>query len=99
GFQKKCLGKMGDVAKQGRTVLFVTHNMSAVRNLCSRAVLLADGRVVEDTYDLPHAIGLYNGINESTSEWYPEPARHTDEMPLVFTRIKSELLGHQPNHT
>src|SRR5260221_5441737 len=34
-FQKKCLGKMGDVAKEGRTVLFVSHNMGAVRKLCT----------------------------------------------------------------
>ena len=45
-FQKKCLGKMGDVAGEGRTVLFVSHNMSAVRNLCTRAIQLANGRVV-----------------------------------------------------
>jgi lipopolysaccharide transport system ATP-binding protein len=44
-FQKKCLGKMGDVARQGRTVLFVSHNMAAVRNLCSRAFLLKSGRI------------------------------------------------------
>lgn len=44
-FQKKCLGKMGEVAKAGRTVLFVSHNMDAVRKLCSRAVLLEHGRV------------------------------------------------------
>ena len=43
-FQKKCLGKMDDVTKQGRTVLFVSHNMNAVMALCSRAILLADGR-------------------------------------------------------
>jgi lipopolysaccharide transport system ATP-binding protein len=44
-FQKKCLGKMGDVAKQGRTVLFVSHNMAAIRVLCQRGVLLHAGRV------------------------------------------------------
>src|SRR5216684_391804 len=45
-FQKKCLGKMGDVARRGRTVLFVSHNMSAIQLLCSRAVRLGSGRVV-----------------------------------------------------
>lgn len=44
-FQRKCLGKMGDVAKQGRTILFVSHNMGAIANLCHRAVLLDSGRV------------------------------------------------------
>ncbi len=44
-FQRKCLGKMEQAAKQGRTVLFVSHNMVAVQSLCRDAVLLADGRV------------------------------------------------------
>ena len=44
-FQKKCLGKMGDVAKGGRTVLFVSHNMGAINQLCSKAILLGNGFV------------------------------------------------------
>jgi lipopolysaccharide transport system ATP-binding protein len=47
-FQKKCLGKMSEVAGGGRTVLFVSHNMAAVETLCSRSVHLAAGRVVGD---------------------------------------------------
>jgi lipopolysaccharide transport system ATP-binding protein len=47
-FQKKCLGKMNDVAKKGRTVLFVSHNMAAVQALCSRAILLRQGTVLAD---------------------------------------------------
>jgi len=47
-FQKKCLGKMAEVARGGRTVLFVSHNMAAVSELCSRAILLQDGRFVAD---------------------------------------------------
>jgi lipopolysaccharide transport system ATP-binding protein len=46
-FQKKCLGKMGEVSSEGRTVLFVSHNMSAVRQLCGKAILLDGGRVQE----------------------------------------------------
>jgi len=45
-FQKKCIGKMGDVAKDGRTVLFVSHNMPAVQRMCSSALLLNEGRIV-----------------------------------------------------
>jgi lipopolysaccharide transport system ATP-binding protein len=45
-FQKKCLGKMGDVAKDGRTVLFVSHNMAAIRNLCIESIYLKNGRIV-----------------------------------------------------
>ena len=45
-FQKKCLGKMGDVSKnEGRTVLFVSHNMSAIQNLCGKAILLKNGGI------------------------------------------------------
>ncbi len=53
-FQKKCLGKMEDVSKQGRTVLFVSHNMGAVRNLCPKSILLNSGEVemLGDTNDV-----------------------------------------------
>ncbi len=44
-FQKKCLGKMGDVAGEGRTVLFVSHNMGAIQNLCKKSILLFNGRI------------------------------------------------------
>jgi lipopolysaccharide transport system ATP-binding protein len=47
-FQKKCLGKMRDVAGHGRTVIFVSHNMSAVRSLCGRAVYMDRGGIVAD---------------------------------------------------
>jgi lipopolysaccharide transport system ATP-binding protein len=45
-FQKKCLGKMGDVAHEGRTVLFVSHNMSAIKNLCKNGILLEKGNII-----------------------------------------------------
>jgi lipopolysaccharide transport system ATP-binding protein len=47
-FQRKCLGKMGDVAREGRTVLFVSHNMAAIEALCSRCLLLEAGSVAAD---------------------------------------------------
>ena len=47
-FQKKCLGKMGDVVKEGRTVLFVSHNMGAISALTSRCLLLHSGRIILD---------------------------------------------------
>src|SRR6202030_4871351 len=46
GFQKKCLGKMHEVRRGGRTVLFVSHNMAAVENLCERGLVLHQGKVV-----------------------------------------------------
>jgi len=69
-FQKKCLGKMGDVAsKEGRTVLFVSHNMGSIGNLCSRSILMQSGEVArkgetDDIVDLYlNAIQITDGIN------------------------------------
>ncbi|MBN2106042.1 MAG: ABC transporter ATP-binding protein [Deltaproteobacteria bacterium] len=45
-FQKKCLGKMGEVTEGGRTVLFVSHNMAAIENLCTNAILIDNGRII-----------------------------------------------------
>ena len=48
-FQKKCLGKMGDVSKgEGRTILFVSHNMASIQNLCNKAIYLEQGEVVKE---------------------------------------------------
>jgi len=47
-FQKKCLGKMGNVAREGRTILFVSHNMTAVQSLCQRVICLNGGEIIED---------------------------------------------------
>jgi lipopolysaccharide transport system ATP-binding protein len=47
-FQKKCLGKMGEVSRAGRTVFFVSHNMTAVQSLCDRVLWLSDGRLRDD---------------------------------------------------
>ena len=58
-FQQKCLGKMSDVANQdGRTVLYVSHNMSTIRQLCTRCIVLDQGRVIFDG-DVEQAIAVY----------------------------------------
>src|SRR5204863_8888222 len=59
-FQEKCLGKMRDVTREGRTVLFVSHNLAAVRSLCTRALLLDHGRLAFDG-DTDEAIEQYVG--------------------------------------
>ncbi len=63
-FQKKSLGKMGDVAKEGRTVLFVSHNMGAVRRLCRKAVLLKNG-LLQEYGNVGSVINSY--LNEYTN--------------------------------
>lgn len=62
-FQKKCLDKMRDAANtQGRTVLYVSHNMNTIRQLCDRCVVLDKGRVMFEG-DVEEAIGIYLGMN------------------------------------
>ncbi len=63
-FQRQCLGKMRDVATDGRTVLLVSHNMAAVGNLCSRAVLLRNGRLAL-VGDVAEAVAAYSMHEES----------------------------------
>ncbi|QEF99641.1 Teichoic acids export ATP-binding protein TagH [Stieleria maiorica] len=58
GFQRKCIGKMQDVAQSGRTVLFVSHNAVALRSLCQRGILLQGGRSVMDG-PLPEVLDFY----------------------------------------
>jgi len=67
-FQKKCLGKMGNVAKEGRTVLFVSHSLGSVRSLCGRGVLLEEGQKKLDA-PVDEVIGRYLfQIESSTGE-------------------------------
>jgi lipopolysaccharide transport system ATP-binding protein len=63
-FQNKCLGKMKDIARGGRTALFVSHNMAAVQRLCNRCVLLQQGRLV-DFGPTPQIVSRY--LNESNA--------------------------------
>lgn len=76
-FQKKCLGKMGEVAKTGRTVLFVSHNMAAVRALCTRAILLQNGNVAADG-DIESIIEQYmiQSLNEADQPHEMLPLHH-----------------------
>lgn len=64
-FQKKCLGKMGEVSKgEGRTVLFVSHNMGAVKQLCSRGILLQQGKTVYNSLKINEVISRYLMTNQ-----------------------------------
>src|SRR5438046_2201565 len=65
-FQKKCIGKMGDVAREGRTILFVSHNLPAIEKLCQRAVIISAGRIVKEG-DPVDCISTYLGSKESPS--------------------------------
>lgn len=93
-FQKKCLGKMKDVSvNEGRTVLFVSHNMQAIQNLCNRCVILKNGKTVKDAAT-HEAIGFYLGetFTQNTNKWnYTKPKQKP-----YFANVSLLLNGSQP---
>jgi len=92
-FQKKCLNKMEDVGQQGRTVLFVSHNMPAITRLCERTILLDDGRVLEDGSS-HRVVGVYlsSGLGTTAArEWLdPAQAPGDDVVRLCAVRVRTE---------
>jgi homopolymeric O-antigen transport system ATP-binding protein len=88
GFQKKCLGKMRDVGRQGRTVLLVSHNMGAVLNLCERVILITNGQVQYEgqTYE---GVNSYHQLGYAMCEGEVDlsfhPARRPEALPLLKT--------------
>lgn len=91
-FQKKCLGKMGEVAREGRTILFVSHNMAAVKALCGRAILLKDGAVassgnVADVID-DYSLAGTSQAQASVREWRDTAtAPGNENVRLSYIRI------------
>lgn len=88
-FQRKCLGKMNDISKDGRTVLFVSHNLSAVQAMCTRAIYLEAGKVVEQG-DVNDIVTTYLGQTQNTIGAAVPLAERTDrrgEGQMRFTRF------------
>lgn len=81
-FQKKCLGKMGDASEnEGKTVLYVSHNMATIRNLCSRCIVLDKGRIIFDG-EVENAISVYldNNTGDLLTEYcFDNQKRSTPE--------------------
>ncbi|MGB2965396.1 MAG: ABC transporter ATP-binding protein [Anaerolineales bacterium] len=92
-FQKKSLGKMEEVSKEGRTVLFVSHNMGAVRSLCSRGLLLEEGALVKDD-DVDLVINSYLSSKDVSTAgrlgWSEADAPQDKELILFGIELISE---------
>jgi lipopolysaccharide transport system ATP-binding protein len=92
-FQRKCLAKMEDVGRRGRTVLFVSHNMTAVTRLCERAILVAEGRIQKDgaASDVVSAY-LLSSLSTTARRAWPDPgtAPGTDVARLRSVRVRTE---------
>jgi lipopolysaccharide transport system ATP-binding protein len=84
-FQKKCLGKMNEVAKAGRTVLFVSHDLNAVNGLCERAILLSEGAILKSGPTLEVTAYYVNQANRlySPITWVDLPQGRSDEISLL----------------
>ena len=86
GFQNRCLGRIEEVTKQGRTVLFVSHNVPAVQNLCTRCVLLERGRLKIDG-DPETVLNVYNqsigGLMSAEEDLTTHPGRGSDSVPCM----------------
>lgn len=81
-FQKKCLGKMNEVSKEGRTILFVSHNMNAIEQLCNHAILMGDGKLIKkssNVRDVIHDYLAYNEDDTSQSEWFNTENKYKDQ--------------------
>lgn len=92
-FQRKCLGKMEGVAKEGRTVLFVSHNLAAVQNLCTRAIVVEGGELTRDAGTI-EAIEYYLSSFESAQSHVIDLSRHANRrqgVPGLFQKV--ELFG------
>lgn len=84
-FQKKCLGKMKNVAGAGRTVLFVSHNMTAVQSLCKNAILLEKGRLkmIGESYKVIDEYLSTGGTAQTQRSWTQEDAPGDDEAKVL----------------
>jgi lipopolysaccharide transport system ATP-binding protein len=87
-FQKKCLGKMQDVSKGGRTVLFVSHNMGAVQNLCSRSLLLINGQIHSDALTTEVIEKYLNSFQSRASLSLVERTDRRGEGQIRFTMVE-----------
>jgi lipopolysaccharide transport system ATP-binding protein len=93
-FQKKCLTKMGNAARDGRTVLFVSHNMMAVQNLCSRAVLLDQGRITVDG-DVVSCLANYLSMRAGECDDTVWCRKDPPTTPLSIEAVTATLDGSQ----
>jgi lipopolysaccharide transport system ATP-binding protein len=85
-FQKKCLGKMKEVAGHGRTVIFVSHNMEAVKSLCDRAIFLENGSVVKDGHPI-EIIEYY--LQKQSGQLHFQEFSYNDAPGNEHVRLKS----------
>lgn len=93
-FQKKCLGKMGDVARDGRTVLFVSHDLSAINALCERTVLLHGGEVAQ----IGRTADVVAYYLDSTNKLYspvPTTQRSQEHTDVALLRVRTVQAGRE----
>ena len=98
-FQRQCLGKMEEASQAGRTVLFVSHNMGAIRALCSRAVHLEAGRLVDDGVPDTVIDRYLQATGSSSAIELPPDNQRDGTGEARFREVKSSDASKQPNAT
>lgn len=94
-FQKRCLGKMEDVSREGRTVLFVSHNMNAIQRLCPETILLENGQLRKQGKS-PAVIQYYIGAMTDRSGVYQWNWKDYEKVPLgPFVPLYLRILSHE----
>ncbi len=86
-FQKKCLGKMEEVGKEGRTVIFVSHHIGSIRSLCSRAILLEKGRSILDATTEKVLHSYLSSGNSLNGYWKRSDSMQSSE-DITFTEVR-----------
>lgn len=94
-FQNKCLGKMKDVSSEGRTVLFVSHNMSAIKNLCTKGILLENGCLTINS-SMSEVINAYGTSLTNNSSDLSAITKRKGVGEIIFTKIKIDT--NNPNN-
>ncbi len=95
-FQRKCLGKMKDASTSGRTILFVSHNLTAVQGLCNKAMFMQKGRLIEMGETNQVLANYLSQVQKTALEsWYltPEEAPGNDKVRLKSIKLEPQFVG------
>jgi len=90
-FQKKCLGKMGEVATGGRTVVLVSHNLAAIESICQRAIMLSEGTLCK-TGPVVEVLGAYRALGGPNREFIRCSSAHLRWRGLLNRTVLTSLI-------
>ena len=96
-FRRRCLGRLGDITSSGRTALLVSHDMSTISQICSRAILLESGRVAS-IGDAQKIVSTYLNASDGTSGDTTFEQNPEADADFLEASVRSGIDGHEPTH-